>query len=613
MSWRCTSSLRLRHAIRPPFLSYERLGGSFCSYNPTRYSSNTPVKREIVERDCYDQLPEGVEKNIDDVRAVAARSDLAQLVSSKAALRQIANGQEAKRREIARSKEDTTEGHSSEGPPDELTSRSWALGDEVQVTGLVQSIRRHKKIAFANISDGKTYQTLQIVLLPKFADKLHNGAYVELKGMWQESKGSGHTHELLVKELIFVGSSDLEASPIQKKNMTVDHLRTFPHLRLRIPSYSLVNRVRSHVTSAVHNYYSVRGACYVQPPLITSSDCEGAGETFTITPRLNPAADAAGMQSKPSHYFRSPKYMTVSSQLHLEAFAAELGDVWTLSPTFRAEQSDTSRHLSEFWMLEAEFRQVTEVAKLTEMVADLMQKIIFSIWPSPVCNELRQYWSEDHNIQDKGRVDLDARWNALASTDAWKTVTYSEAMGKLKDAAQSDSKFFEYKPEWNQGLQLEHERWIVENIGKNYPVFVTNYPKKQKPFYMLSNEDKSESEPQHETVACFDLLLPYGAAEVVGGSLREHRLEPLIANMREKGLLRRPAGTDQNPTTEDYPFLQPGESLNTLKWYADLRRFGSSPHGGFGIGFDRLLMYLTGINNVRDIVPFPRTFGVAHC
>lgn len=496
----------------------------------------------------------------------------------------------------------------------------------VTCAGLVRSIRKQKKIAFASVSDGSTLDSFQAVLSPQDAKDIQNGAYVKLEGKWKASQGAGQKNELMVGRVLSHGLSDPAVSPIQKKAMSVDHLRAYPHLRLRIPLYALLARTRAFVFERAHFFYGGVGssdadaeedqALYVQPPLITSSDCEGAGETFTISPKAKSTISTSSPKEE-KHYFRTPKYLTVSSQLHLEAFSAELGNVWTLSPTFRAEESDTARHLSEFWMLESEFRSIDNLHDLTRKVERLIKFITKSLIESPLRRELLTYHADNKQRQDdRDGTDLEARWDALLSSK-WTTIGYADAISALQDTAAVSPNLFQYHPSWENGLQLEHERWIAEHIGNNKPVFVTHYPKAQKPFYMLDSQKRADAEP---AVECFDLLLPYGICEVAGGSLRHHDLQKLIGAMREKGLLKSSrvsdtqSGDEEQPSdSESYPGMQRGESLNTLEWYADLRRYGSSPHGGFGVGVDRLLMYLTGIHHVRDIVPFPRTFGTALC
>lgn len=512
---------------------------------------------------------------------------------------------------------------------DTLLSQGHTTDSPIKIAGLVRSIRKHKKVAFAHISDGTTYEPMQAMLKPEDAKDVQNGAYVELQGNWKESPGRGQSHEMHVDEVLRVGESDPEESPIQKKSQTVDHLRNYPHLRLRTPLYSLLARVRGQVIGSVHDFYAGAGdpvdeALYVQPPLITSSDCEGAGEVFTVTPKTGSAPDPKTEDRKEQHYFRSPKYLTVSSQLHLEAFSAELGDVWTLSPAFRAEESDTARHLSELTMLEAEFRGITQLEELTRRTQRLIQHVMRRLKEHPASRDLLAYYSnDDHRPDGSSGCDLKQRWDALEG-QRWQTITFTDAMTELKKAAERNPSLFKSRPSWKIGLQLEHEKWLTQNTGANKPLFVTHYPKVQKPFYMLPSSADVDPENPSATVACFDLLLPHGACEVVGGSLREYRLEHLITNMRQKGLLlstkpeelesKESSREQTNPVEDDlYPYLRKGESLNSLVWYADLRRFGPSPHGGFGLGFDRLLMYLTGVSNVRDIVGFPRTFGRADC
>lgn len=426
--------------------------------------------------------------------------------------------------------------------------------------------------------------------------------------------------------------------------MTVEHLRSYPHLRLRVPLYSLLARVRNQVANGAHDFYNGTSspddeAIFVQPPLVTSSDCEGAGEVFTMgrkpekkTESLTLKPDVASGTEAGKLFFGTPKYLTVSSQLHLEAYSAELGDVWTLSPTFRAETSDTARHLAEFYMLEAEFRSVTDLSELTSRTQRLIQHLAKRLINHRVGAELLAYHADPkHKSDAEPSPNLEQRWNALSGPQ-WQTITYTDAIKELQAAHYQDRNLFTFEPTWESGLQLEHERWIVTKLGKEKPIFVTHYPKAQKPFYMLpSSLTADTNDTSCETVACFDLLFPYGTCEVVGGSLREHRLEHLISSMRQKGMLvpsNEKISGDRSPSSNsnhesnaenmmnskpDFPFLDAGESLNTLQWYADLRRFGSSPHGGFGMGFDRLLMYLTGVNNVREIVPFPRFFGRADC
>lgn len=290
-------------------------------------------------------------------------------------------------------------------------------------------------------------------------------------------------------------------------------------------------------------------------------------------------------------FFRSPKYLTVSSQLHLEALAQSVGNVWTLSPTFRAEKSDTARHLSEFYMLEVEMSFVEDMNVVMDAVEKLIQSITKPLLSSRIGREILASKDPNSEHPDEKRPEtLRKRWEGILN-GPWPRITYTEAIHLL----QSSKRKFDHKPEWGLGLQAEHERYIADKVGiEGSPVFVTHYPKLIKPFYMLP---KASSSGATETVECFDLLLPE-VCEVVGGSMRESRVEPLLASMQSNGLI--PQGPLSSISDED---------LGELKWYVDLRRWGSVPHGGFGLGFDRLLGYLAGVQNIREIVTFPRWVG----
>lgn len=428
-----------------------------------------------------------------------------------------------------------------------------------------------------------------------------------------------------------VGAADPQTYPIQKKYHSPDFLRQIPHLRLRTPFHSLLSRFRSECLYQLGNVFRFHPSgpfTQVQPPLLTSSDCEGAGETFTVVPRESMGSASA---AEGEHFFRAPKYLTVSSQLHLEAYAAELGSVWTLTPVFRAEKSDTPRHLSEFYMLEAEVNFMYTLDDLTNLVEYLLRDLVRRLYDTPVGQEIltakRSGESGQEDSPNASLPDLRQRWLDLMDGPNWRRITYTQAIKMLQNAAAHDGAKFEHPPTWSGGLQLEHEKYIVEVLCKNKPVFVTDYPKQVKPFYMFPSH---MSTTEGETVACFDLLLP-DVSEVAGGSLREHRLEHLISNMRENGLVKeRPLSSAtessesstsappeeilSDPESEPlYPGLLPNEDLGHLRWYADMRRWGTAPHGGFGVGFDRLLGYLAGVSSVRDVVAFPRYFGRADC
>lgn len=302
----------------------------------------------------------------------------------------------------------------------------------------------------------------------------------------------------------------------------------------------------------------------------------------------------AGGKADPSTFFRSPKYLTVSSQLHLEALAQSVGKVWTLSPTFRAERSDTNRHLSEFYMLEAELNFASDMHMVMDVVEDMLRDLTRSLYHTKLGKELisgRRTGESGVEQASDETSHLDDRWQGMMA-EGWPRLTYSEAIDRLQKSGET----FEHKPIWGLGLQAEHERYIAQSVGSGKPVFVTRYPKKIKPFYMLP----VAKDVADETVECFDLLVPE-VCEIVGGSMREHRLPQLIEAMQEQGMV---------PTNAD---IKSDDAFGSLKWYVDLRKWGSVPHGGFGLGFDRLLGYLSGVQNIREVVAFPRWVGRCDC
>ncbi|OAR01314.1 hypothetical protein LLEC1_07283 [Akanthomyces lecanii] len=404
---------------------------------------------------------------------------------------------------------------------------------DVQVCGWVRSVRKSAGVRFVDVTDGSSMRPIQAVVDKSLATDIRPGSAVRFLGTWEQGSGIKHSpsassteepmsesaaHELQVQHVNILGSSNPQ---------TPESLRTISHLRSRTPMNSTLLRFRSDATALLTQFFFREQFQQTHPPIITSSDCEGAGEAFMV--------QAAGN----GHFFRDPKYLTVSTQLHLESLAQALGDVWTLSPTFRAEKSDTSRHLSEFQMLEAEMSFVNSM----DDVMNLAQRMLVSL---------------------------------------------------------TTAEQFDHKPVWGAGLQSEHEKFLAEKVGYDeandayLPIYITQYPREIKAFYMLK---ATESPTQGQTVDCFDLLVP-GLGELAGGSMREHRLPELEESMRLHGL------PVPNPR-------QPGS--NNLSWYLDLRRWGCPPHGGFGLGFDRLLSYLTGVTNVRDVVPFPRHFERCDC
>ena len=485
-------------------------------------------------------------------------------------------------------------------------------GREITVTGTVRTIRTQKHHAFLKLGDGSTATELQALLSPAQAQGLHTGTAIRLTGRWTRSPGAEQPFELQAARVAVVGPVDPAAYPLQKKYHSPEFLRTLPHLRLRLPFNNQLARLRSDVEFHLGILFRERDYVRVTPPIITSSDCEGAGEVFTLRPR---AADE-GPSAPP--FFKDAKYLTVSAQLHLEAFAAEHKRVWALAPTFRAERSDTPRHLSEFYMLEAEL-QTERLGDVMDVVEEVVRHVALGLEHSPVGRELRTPGKHGGETEVTRCGLVQQRWKGLVR-ESWPRITYSEAIMALEEAAASKRAASTARPRWGQPLHIEHERYAAEVVGQGSPVFVTHYPRAIKPFYMLpseAGESEGHGDSNRATAACFDLLLP-GQGEVVGGSLREHRLEPLEAQMRAAGLLAGQHGSSRgSPATGDREKLQettPGRSSSStgkgsLDWYLDLRRYGSVPHGGFGLGFDRLLGYLAGVDNVRDVVPWPRYFG----
>ena len=481
--------------------------------------------------------------------------------------------------------------------------------ESLSVAAWVRSVRKQKRIAFAAVGDGTTTNSLQAVLKPEGAAKyqrnscqirrsftdnfrrLSYGTAVRLTGNWTASQGSGQSHELQVSSVEVLGANDAENNPLQPKHQTQEYLRTIPHLRVRTANNTLLLHLRSQLIASLTSFFDREGFVQTHTPIITSSDCEGAGEVFTVSANASTHAED-GEQT--GQFFRTPKYLTVSAQLHLEALAQAVSKVWTLSPTFRAEQSDTPRHLSEFYMLEAEVCFVDDLNEVMDLVENMLRSAVASLRDSAVFKQLlearQNAAKEESQASDKfvSAEGIKQRWEGMIAND-WPRIMYAEAISMLKEASK-DGVDFHFQPSYEDGLQAEHERYLATTIGKGKPLFVTDYPRAQKPFYMPPSTSPSASANKSaDTVACFDLLVS-DLSELVGGSLREHRSAELLETMREKGVS--------------------GENLD---WYQDLRKYGSVPHGGFGLGFDRLLCYLAGVSSVRDVVAFPRWYGRCDC
>jgi len=440
------------------------------------------------------------------------------------------------------------------------------LDATVVVKGWVRTIRAGKEVAFLALNDGSCFANLQVVADPRLASfaevcAIGTGAAVAVRGRLVESPASGQRYELHAEEVEVIGSAD-ENYPLQKKRHTFEYLRSIAHLRPRSNTFGAVFRVRSSVAQAVHRFFADRGFLYVHTPIITTSDCEGAGEMFRVT-TLDPVAPPLleGEVDFTRDFFAAQAGLTVSGQLEGELFAQAFSDIYTFGPTFRAENSNTPRHAAEFWMIEPEmaFADLMADAALAEEFFRYLCRHVLD-----ACGEDMAFFN-DHI--DKGLV---VRVEQVANSP-FDIMEYGEAIERLKSATTT----FEYPVEWGLDLQTEHERYLTEQVVGG-PVFVINYPKHIKAFYMRVNDDD-------RTVAAMDLLVPK-VGEIIGGSQREERFHVLEGRMAEVGV---------NP--------------EGLWWYLDSRRWGSTPHAGFGLGFERLIMYLTGMENIRDVIPFPRT------
>ncbi|KAG4028835.1 hypothetical protein MFRU_019g01210 [Monilinia fructicola] len=462
---------------------------------------------------------------------------------------------------------------------------------KVNVNGFIRSIRNQKKISFASIGDGSSVQPLQALLTPQQAERLSSGTAVRLTGYWKPSPNQkAQSNELHVLEVNILGAADPATFPLQNKYHTPEYLRTIPHLRTRTPFNSALLRFRSQSIASLTQFFTEQDYVQTHPPIITSSDCEGAGEVFEV----GSAHRGPPGKGDDGTFFRSSKYLTVSSQLHLEALAQSVGKVWTLSPTFRAEKSDTPRHLSEFYMLEAECSFVEKMDNIMDLVENMLRHLTKNLYSTQVGEEIlgAKRSGDDEADTLNRKQELTRRWEGMMK-GPWPRITYTQAIEELNKSGQT----FEHPPTWGLGLQAEHERYIANTVGLGSPVFVTSYPKSIKPFYMLPSESL-EIGKSSETVECFDLLVPE-VCEIVGGSMREYRLPELISAMQANGMVRSDAAGE--------------EDFGALKWYTELRRWGSVPHGGFGLGFDRLLGYLAGVQNIREIVTFPRWVGRCDC
>jgi asparaginyl-tRNA synthetase len=443
--------------------------------------------------------------------------------------------------------------------------------DAIQVQGWVRTRRDSKDFSFVELNDGSSLRNLQIIAkntLPNYAavQRLATGASISASGALVASQGKGQKWELVADNIDIVGTAD-DSYPLQKKGHTPEFLREIAHLRPRSNLFSSIFRVRSRLAFAVHQFFQQRGFVYVHTPVITGSDCEGAGELFRVTTIdcKNPPRTQGGEIDFARDFFARQTYLTVSGQLEAEAFALALSKVYTFGPTFRAENSNTSRHASEFWMIEPEMA-FCDLSGNMDLAEEIVKYLILDVRKH--CPEEMELFAR---FVDK---ELFARLDFVVER-AFQRITYGDAV----DLLQKSGEKFEFPIDYGLNLQSEHERWLTEKYFK-CPVTVFNYPKEIKPFYMRLNDDG-------KTVTAMDLLVP-GIGEIVGGSQREERLEVLGQNIRRHK-------------------MDPGD----YKWYLDLRRYGTVSHSGFGLGFERMLMFVTGVSNIRDVIPFARTPGSA--
>ncbi|SFN64349.1 asparagine--tRNA ligase [Proteiniclasticum ruminis] len=444
-------------------------------------------------------------------------------------------------------------------------------GQSVRLSGWIRTSRVSKSFGFIELNDGGFFKNAQIVFdesLENFQEvaKYHIATAITVEGTVVYTPDAKQPFEIKASEILLEGASSSDF-PLQKKRHTFEYLRTIAHLRPRGNTYSAVFRVRSLAAFAIHKFFQERGFVYVHTPIITGSDAEGAGEMFhvsTLDPK-NPPLTEAGDVDYTEDFFGKMANLTVSGQLNAEAYAMAFKDVYTFGPTFRAENSNTARHAAEFWMIEPEiaFADLKDNMKLAE---DMLKYVI-----SYVMEEAPEEMAFFNQFVDKTLLE---RLNFIVNSE-FKRVTYTEAVELLEKSG----KKFEYPVKWGSDLQTEHERYLTEEIFK-MPIFVTDYPKEIKAFYMRQNEDG-------KTVAAMDCLVP-GVGEIIGGSQREERMDVLMDRIKELGLHE-----------EDY------------WWYLELRKYGGTKHAGYGLGFERLIMYITGMTNIRDVIPFPRTTGNA--
>lgn len=451
--------------------------------------------------------------------------------------------------------------------------RAVAVGSRVKLEGWVRTRRDSKGgFSFIELNDGSCQGNIQVVADGSLTNyeseikKLAAGWSIGVEGLIKASPAKGQETEVQASAVHVYGSADADAYPLQKKQHSFEFLRTIAHLRPRTNTFGAIARVRNCVSRTIHRFFQEQGFLYIQTPIITASDCEGAGEMFKVTTLdLSNVPKQAGLVDFTKDFFNKPAYLTVSGQLQGEIFACSLGKIYTFGPTFRAENSNTSRHLAEFWMVEPEMA-FFELAENMTLAEKFLKRIFRDVLDQ--CSEDMQFFNA--RIDDTVLATLEA---ILASE--FQRLPYTEAVEILKSSGAK----FEFPVEWGHDLQAEHERYLTEQHFRS-PVILYDYPRSIKPFYMRVNDDG-------RTVRAMDILVPK-VGEIIGGSQREERLDVLESRMREQGL-----------APENY------------WWYLDLRRYGTVPHSGFGLGLERVIQFITGMGNIRDVIPFPRTPGNA--
>jgi asparaginyl-tRNA synthetase len=448
----------------------------------------------------------------------------------------------------------------------------FAAGTEITLRGWVRSRRDSKGITFIELNDGSRFKSMQLIVegsaVPEETLKqITTGCAIAVSGTLAESPAKGQAVELKVARVQIYGMADAATYPLQKKGHSLEFLREISHLRVRSNTFGAAFRIRNALTHAIHTFFQERDFLYVQTPIITTSDCEGAGAMFTVTtldlqhvPRT-----AEGKVDWTSDFFARPAYLTVSGQLEAEIFALGFSKVYTFGPTFRAENSNTPRHLAEFWMIEPEmaFYELQDDMRLAEEFLKYTIRYVLTH-----CREDLAFFNQFIEKTVLATLEHVAESN-------FAQISYTDAVKLIQEASRN----WEFPVEWGHDLQTEHERFLSEEVFKK-PVIVTDYPKEIKAFYMRLNDDG-------KTARAMDVLVPR-VGEIIGGSQREERFDVLVQRLHESGL-----------------------DEKSYWWYLDLRRFGSVPHSGFGLGLERMMMYLTGLKNIRDVIPFPRTPGSA--